>query len=82
MAKDKKEIKKDILDMFRSLENEDADVLPPELLELDYFKHLNWDEKSLYQDAVTELISNGLVENVKGSALNLKLTDKGADLIY
>ena len=82
MAKDKKEIKKDILEMFRSLENEDGDVLPPELLESDYFKHLKWDEKPLYQDAVTELISNGLVENVKGSALNLKLTDKGADLIY
>jgi predicted transcriptional regulator len=82
MAKDKKEIKKDILDMFRSLENEDGDVLPPELLESDYFKHLNWDEKPLYQDAVKELISNGLVENVKGSAPKLKLTDKGADLIY
>ena len=82
MAKDKKEIKKDILDMFRSLENEDADVLPPELLETDYFKRLGWDEKSIYQDAVKELISNGLVENVKGSVLNLKLTEKGADLIY
>ena len=82
MAKDKKEIKKDILDMFRSLENEDEDILPPDLLETDYFKRLNWDEKSIYQDAVKELISNGLVENVKGSALNLKLTDKGADLIY
>jgi predicted transcriptional regulator len=82
MAKDKKEIKKDILDMFRSLENEDEDILPPDLLETDYFKRLNWDEKSIYQDAVKELISNGLVENVKGSALNLKLTEKGADLIY
>ncbi|MDH3829518.1 MAG: hypothetical protein OET21_18985 [Desulfobacterales bacterium] len=82
MAKDKKEIKKDILGLFRSLENEDRDVLSPELLESNYFKHLNWDEKPLYHDAVKELISNGLVENVKGSALNLKLTDKGADLIY
>jgi predicted transcriptional regulator len=82
MAKDKKEIKKDILNMFRSLENEDKDVLPPELLESDYFKHLNWEEKRLYQNAVNDLISNGLVENVKGSALRLKLTEKGADLIY
>jgi len=82
MAKDKREIKKEILDMFRTLENEDGDVLPPELLESDYFKHLNWEEKHLYQSAVNDLISNGLVENVKGSALGLKLTDKGADLIY
>ncbi len=82
MAKDKKEIKKDILDMFRTLENEESDVLPPELLESDYFKRLNWGEKQLYQNAVKELISNGLVKNVKGSAISLKLTDKGADLIY
>jgi predicted transcriptional regulator len=83
MAKDKKEIKKDILEMFRTLENEEeGDILPPELLEADYFKRLNWEEKRVYQNAVNELISNGLVENVKGSALSLKLTDKGADLIY
>ena len=82
MAKDKKEIKKDILDLFRTLENEEGDVLPPELLESDYFKRLNWEEKRLYQNAVKDLISNGLVENVKGSAISLKLTDKGADLIY
>jgi len=82
MAKDKKEIKKDILDMFRTLENEEDDVLPPEWLESDYIKRLNWEEKRLYQNAVNELISNGLVENVKGSALSLKLTDKGADLIF
>jgi predicted transcriptional regulator len=82
MAKDKKEIKKDILDMFRSLENEDQDILPTDLLESDYFKHLNWDEKQVYQNAVKDLISKGIVENIKGSALNLKLTHKGADLIY
>jgi predicted transcriptional regulator len=82
MAKDKKEIKKDILDMFRTLEDEQGDVLPSELLESDYFKRLNWEEKRLYQNAVKELISNGLVKNVKGSALSLKLTDKGADLIF
>jgi hypothetical protein len=57
MAKDKREIKKDILDMFRTLENEDGDVLPPELLGSDYFKQLNWEEKRLYQSAVNDLIS-------------------------
>ena len=83
MPKDKKEIKKDILDMFRSLNTEDQDVFPPELLESDYFELLNWDEKRLYQNAVNELISNGLVINVKkGSNPKLKLTEKGADLIY
>ncbi|MDJ0984625.1 MAG: hypothetical protein QNJ26_03690 [Desulfobacterales bacterium] len=82
MAKDKKDIKKDILNMFRSLQNEGKDVLPPEFLESNYFQHLNWDEKQLYQNAVKDLISRGLVKNVRGSSLNLKLTDKGANLIY
>ena len=81
MTKDKKDIKKDILNMFRMLQDEAQDVLPPELLEGDYFKHLSWDEKQLYQNAVNDLISKGLVKNVKGSNMNLKLTAKGADLI-
>ena len=50
MGKDKKDIKKDILNMFRSLQNEDNDILTPELLETDYFIRLNWDEKRLYQN--------------------------------
>ncbi|MGD9054761.1 MAG: hypothetical protein PVJ41_15800 [Desulfobacterales bacterium] len=82
MFKDKKDIKKDILNMFRSSLNEDKYVLPPELLESAYFNHLTWDEKQLYQNAVKDLISKGLVKNVKGSSLNLKLTEKGANLIY
>jgi hypothetical protein len=82
MAKGKKEIKKDILDMFRSLKNEDGDDLALELTAADYFNRLKWDEKKLFQNAVKELISNGLVEIVNGSALDLKLTDKGANLIY
>jgi hypothetical protein len=82
MAKGKKEIKKDILDMFRSLKNEDGDDLALELTTADYFNRLKWDEKKLFQNAVKELISNGLVENVNGSVLDLKLTDKGANLIY
>lgn len=81
MIKDKKDIKKDILNMFRSLLNEDKDILPPELLETDYFNQLTWEEKQLYQNAVRDLISKGLAKNVRGSSLNLKLTEKGADLI-
>lgn len=82
MVKDKKAIKKDILDMFRLITDEDFDALPSEWLESDYFKHLNWEEKIIFKKAINELISNGLVENVKGSTLNLKLTEKGAALIF
>ncbi len=82
MAKDKKDIKIDILNIFKSLQKEESNVLPSELLESDYLKQLKWDEKQQYQHAVNELISKGLVQYVKGSSVKLKLTEKGANLIY
>jgi len=82
MNKDKKMIKRDILDKFRDITADEDYVLPQQWLESDYFKTLRAEEKKLFKKAVDELISKGLVENVKGTGLNLKLTQKGADLIY
>ncbi len=81
MSKDKKMIKRDILNKFRSI-MEESDRLPPKWLEADYFANLKQEEKKLFNKAVDELISRGIVENVKGSPRNLKLTQKGVDLIY
>jgi hypothetical protein len=81
MIKDKKMIKRDILDKFRSI-MEESDRLPPKWLETDYFITLNQQEKKLFKKAVNELISTGIVEDLSGSPQNLKLTQKGADLIY
>lgn len=82
MIKDKKMIKRDILDKFRDIKSEENYILPRHWLESDYFKTLRPEEKKLFKKAVNELISMGLVEDVKGSTLNLKLTQKGMDLIY
>ena len=81
MPRDKKMIKRDILDKFRSVSH-DTDMLPPSWLESDYLNQLNRQEKMVFKKAVKELVSCGLVENVKGATPNLKLTQKGADLIY
>ncbi len=81
MVKDKKAIKRDILAMFRSLKADETNMLPPEWLESDYFLTLDFEEKKLYKKAVNELVSLGLVESVKGSHFELKLTSKGFDLI-
>jgi predicted transcriptional regulator len=81
MIKDKKMIKRDILDKFRSI-IEESDRLPPKWLETDYFVNLNQHEKKIFKKAINELISRGIVEDVNGSSQNLKLTQKGADLIY
>jgi hypothetical protein len=80
MFRDKKAIKRDILDKFRSL-GEESDVLPADWLEADYMAGLNIQEKKIFKQAVRELVSSGLVEPVKGAASSLKLTQKGANLI-
>jgi predicted transcriptional regulator len=82
MAKDKKMIKRDILDKFRSIGEDEADVLPPTWLESVYLSNLNHEEKKEFKKAVNELISTGIVENIKDPVWNLRLTPKGADLIY
>ena len=81
MHKDKKTIKREIFDKFRSLGIEN-DTLPPEWLETDYLESLDIQEKKVFKQAVKELVSSGLVEHTNGSGTNLRLTQKGADLIY
>ena len=81
MHKDKKTIKREILDKFRSLGIEN-DTLPPNWLDSDYFDSLDIQEKKVFKKAIKELVSSGLVEHTNGSENNLKLTEKGADLIY
>jgi hypothetical protein len=80
--KEKKGIKRDILDKFKTLSAEKNDMLPPHWLELVYLKRLTAEEKKLFKKAIQELVSVGIVENVEGPSLNLRLTQKGENLIY
>ena len=81
MYKDKKAIKRDILDKFRTLGME-QDLLPAQWLENDYFESLDSQEKKLFKKAVQELVASGLVEQVQGAIENLRLTQKGTNLIH
>lgn len=80
--RDKKAIKRDILDKFRSLSAVSDEMLPPHWLELVYLKKLSADDKKVFKRAIQELMSVGIVENVEGTGLNLRLTQKGENLIY
>jgi predicted transcriptional regulator len=82
IMKDKKTIKRDILNKFRVLKAENNDLLPPHWIEMIYVKKLNAEEKKLFKKAIQELITVGIVENVEGPSLNLRLTQKGENLIY
>ena len=79
--KDKKTIKREIIDKFRSINAENQETLPLHWLELVYLKKLGIDEKKLAKRAIQELISAGIVNNVEGPGLNLRLTEKGQNLI-
>jgi hypothetical protein len=82
VMKDKKTIKRDLLDKFRALNAESNDILPHHWLDLVYLKMLNTEEKKLFKKAIQELVSMEIVENVEGPSLNLRLTQKGENLIY
>ncbi|MBN1931258.1 MAG: hypothetical protein JW786_06580 [Desulfobacterales bacterium] len=82
MHKDKKTIKKDILDKFRSITDDEDYFLPPFWLKEQYLKSLHPEEKKIFEKAIEELIYKGIIENIDSPALNLKLTEKGANLIY
>lgn len=81
MNKDIKTIKKGILDKFREISAEEDDLLPEKWLAEDYFLNLNAHEQKIFKQAVKELISQGLVVDIKRPVMNLKLTEKGANLI-
>ena len=82
LMRDKKMIKKDILDKFRSVSENNNPVIPMSWLEGDYYESLSWEERFVFKKAVNELIKKGIVENINGSESNLKLTPKGFDLLF
>ena len=85
MVRDKKEIKRDILEKFRALENIDEPtdyVLSREWLETEYLQTLDSEEKKLFSKAVTDLKKIGIIEDANGKDLILRLTSKGKDLIF
>lgn len=80
--KEKKEIKRDLLDKFRAIGAEAGDTLPGKWLDAVYLPRLTSEEKKLFKKAVQELVSIGILEPVEGADLNLRLTAKGEHLLY
>ena len=82
MGKDIKDIKKDILDQFRAMQGEENDILPENWLQEEYLPFLTSYEKKDFEKAIKQLAAKGFVKYEKGPIPILKLTEKGADLIY
>jgi hypothetical protein len=83
MGRDIKTIKKEILDKFRAIDGEEDDLIPEEWLLNEYFPNLTSYERKDFEIAIRQLAANGVLKyNKKGSNLNLRLTEKGANLIH
>ncbi|MBT8341995.1 MAG: hypothetical protein HKP58_12480 [Desulfatitalea sp.] len=83
MSRDIKDIKKDILDQFRAIEGEENDVIPENWLREEYLPYLNPYEKKDFEKAMKQLAAKGFLKfEMKGAVPRLKLTQKGANLIY
>jgi hypothetical protein len=80
MKRDKKTIKREILEKFRSLGDEER-MLSPRWLHGQYLVGLTKEERRLFRTAINELVSNGLITQTGAPQATLKLTEKGADLI-
>jgi len=79
--KDKKTIKREILDRFREIDAGNGDELSTEWLEDVYLKQLRRPEQKLYQKAVQELAAMGIIEKGAANDLRLSLTLKGEKLL-
>jgi hypothetical protein len=82
MKKDKKSIKRYILDKFRSMDEDENFVLPVNRLFNEYVEKLDSYDSQMVLTAAKELASVGLLEMLKGPAPELRLTQKGANLIF
>jgi len=81
----KDNIKDGILNKFKEINAKENDVLPPRWVKLHFFPSLNPKEKDVFNDAVKELIKEGIIvvlKNNNGNFDNFKLTKKGLDKIY
>jgi hypothetical protein len=87
MLKTPKEIKRDILGKFRAQlddfdQLENLETTPSKLIVKDYWQLLTTQEKDNFHKAVSDLIGNGLICKVRSNSASLRLTEKGADLIF
>jgi hypothetical protein len=81
VLKDKKTIKRELLEKFRTISPDRGYALSAYWLEFCYLNQLHGNEKVLFQKAVRELVRQGLLEGLPEPGQNLKLTAKGVALI-
>lgn len=79
--RDKRQVKAELLHTFRRAQARAGSLLPPKWLQRHYLPTFAPEEEAAFEDAVAELIAEGLVEYVERGTPNLRLTARGAAAI-
>lgn len=79
--RDKDQVKAELLHTFGKAKARTGSLLPPKWLQRHYLPTFAPEEESAFEDAVAELIDEGLVEYVERGTPNLRLTAKGAAVV-
>lgn len=80
-VRDKEQVKEELLARFRSAGARAGSLLPPKWLQRFYLPSFTADEEPAFEEAVNELVADGLVELVQRGTPNLRLTRRGAEHI-
>lgn len=76
--RDKDQVKAELLHTFQQARARAGSLLPPKWLQRHYLPTFAPEEEAAFEDAVAELIQEGVVEYVERGTPNLRLTAKGA----
>jgi hypothetical protein len=74
-------IKDEILGRFRSMNAKAGDVLPVGWLYDDFMSNLSAKEQKAFEEIVSEMIKEGLIEYVGGAKPTYAVTRKGLDIL-
>ena len=74
-------IKDEILGRFRSMNAKAGDVLPVGWLYDDFMSNLSTKEQKAFEEIVSEMIKEGLIEYVGGAKPTYAVTGKGLDIL-
>jgi len=74
-------IRDEFLGRFRSMNAKAGDVLPVRWLYDDFMANLSTKEQQALEEAINEMIREGLIEYVSGPKPTYALTQKGVDIL-
>jgi hypothetical protein len=74
-------IKDELIGMFRFSNGREGDMLSPEWLHDNYLPTMSAKEEKAFEEAISEMITDGIIEYVSGRKPSYRLTKKGEEIL-